>query len=201
MIAMRLAPTLAAVVRVGVALAGCAGNPPPERAYYLLRAEVPVSLAAPDPDRLFGMAHEPIAPYLARTGIVVQVEANRVREARYHLWAEPLTFGIRAYLHNRVSAELGRPLGGGPGTEGTWRYRVDVTVEVFHGTLGGEARLVALWAVRDLVEERVIEAGRFSRSQRQTADGYAGLVQAQIALLDELAREVARPLREILGSA
>ena len=197
MTTLRLALALSTAVLAGAALAGCAN--PPERAYYLLRAEVPAALAAPDPARLVGVAPVAVADYLDRSGIVVQVEPNRVREARYHLWAEPLTASIRSYLHDRLAADLGRSLGGGPGTASTWRYRIDVGVEVFHGTLGGVARLVALWSLRDLAEDRVVETRRFSRTRRQTADGYAGLVEAQIALLDELSRDIVRALREVLG--
>ncbi len=177
-------------------LIGCVSTPT-ERSYYLLRAEVPGDLAPADPDALLGIGRSSIAQYLNRAGIVVQVGERQVREARYHLWAEPLDRGIRHYLSHRVSAVLGRSLNTGPGTEDTWRYRIDVSVEEFHGTLNGEARLVAYWSLRNPMNGAVIEAGYFRRTRRQTGDGYPALVDAQIALLDELAESIVQALRRV----
>ena len=188
------------MIRIGIVLAlfliGCASTPT-ERSYYLLRAEVPADLAPADPDALLGIARPSIAQYLNRTGIVVQVGEHQVREARYHLWAEPLDRGIRYYLSHRVSALLGRSLNTGPGTEDTWRYRIDVSVEEFHGTLNGEARLVANWSLRNLMNGAVIEAQYLRRTRQQTGDGYPALVDAQIALLEELAESIVQALRRV----
>ena len=180
-------------------LIGCASTPT-ERSYYLLRAEAPGDLAPADPDALLGIARPSIAKYLNRAGIVIQVGEHQVREARYHLWAEPLDRGIRHYLSHRVSALLGRSLNTGPGTEDTWRYRIDVSVEEFHGTLNGEVRLVAYWSLRKLKNGTVIEAQYFRRTRQQTGDGYPALVDAQIELLDELAESIVQALRRMSTS-
>ena len=72
-----------------------------------------------------------------------------------------------------------------PGAEDTWRYRIDVSVEEFHGTLNGEARLVAYWSLRNLMSGAVIESI------------HPALVDAQIALLDELAESIVQALRRV----
>ncbi len=177
-------------------LIGCASTPT-ERSYYLLRAEVPGDLGPADPDALLGIGRPSIAQYLNRSGIVIQVGDHQVREARYHLWAEPLDRGILRYLRHRVSAGLGRSLNTGPGTEDTWRYRIDVSVEEFHGTLNGEARLIAYWSLRNLRNGTVVEAQYLRRTRQQTGDGYPALVDAQIALLDELAESMIQVLRRV----
>ncbi len=187
------------MTRAGLALAlclaACAGTPP-EREYYLLRADVPQGLGAADGDRATGLGRVSVASYLDRAGIVLQVNEHRVREARYHLWAEPLSDGIWYYLRDGISSELGRALNTEPDAD-AWRYRVDVSVEEFHGSLNGEARLVARWTLRNVAEGAVIASERFARTRRQTADGYPGLVDTQIALLDELAQTIARALRDV----
>ncbi len=175
-------------------LAGCA-SAPPERAYYLLRAELPGPLAAPDPGSLAGVGRVSVAPYLDRAGIVVQTGEHRVREARYHLWAEPLEQGIRVYLRDRVSSVLGRALNTAPGRADSWRYRIDVSIEEFHGKLDGDVRLVARWSLVDLADDAVLETQRFSRMSSQASDGYPGLLETLTSLLDELAESIAEALR------
>lgn len=182
-------------------LAGCASTAAPEPAYYLLRADMHGELAPADPDAQSGIGRVSIAPYLDRAGIVVQVEAHQVREARYHLWAEPLDRGIRRCLAGGVSRRLGRATNAGPRSEDAWRHRVDVAVEEFHGTLDGRARMLARWSIRDLSTDTVVASGRFSQTLPQAGDGYAALVDAQLALLDGLAERIAQALRELESSA
>ena len=115
------------MIRLGLVLAlglaACAGRPPPERAYYLLRAEVPENLSPLDPDALVGVARVVLADYLDRAGVVVQVGENQVREARYHLWAEPLEKSVRMYLHARISTLVGRTLNSGIESQDLWRRK------------------------------------------------------------------------------
>ncbi len=181
---------------LALCLAACA-TAPPERSYYLLRAEVPGALAAAENGVLLGVGTVSIAPYLDRSGIVVQVDDHRVREARYHLCAEPLDRGIRTYLSDRIAASLGRALNNGSNLVDQWDYRLDVAIEDFHGTLNGEARLVARWSLIDTARDKLIVSQRLVRTKRQTVDGYPGLVEVQAALLDELATEIATALRRV----
>jgi uncharacterized lipoprotein YmbA len=178
-----------------VATIGCASDPPIETAQYLLRADAPADLSPADPARRIGIGRVSIAPYLDRAGVVMEVDANQVREARYHEWAEPLDRGIQLYLQERVAVSLGQALN--DGTEDAWRYRIDLSVEEFHGRLDGEVRLIAQWSLRDLSNGRVVATQRFSRSRQQTSEGYPAMVAAQIELLDELAEAIARVLRQV----
>ena len=188
--------TAGLILALVLGLAACA-SAPPERFYYLLRAQIDGDLAPADPKRLAGIGPVRIAPYLNQAGVMVQVEENRIREARYHLWAEPLDRSIRYYLEDRVASLLGRQLNPGPGATDSWRYRIDVSVEEFHGTMNGEVRLVARWSLVDLKRDSVLETQRFARKLDQMGDGYPGLVTTQIALLDELSAKLADALRQV----
>ncbi len=187
------------MTRIGLALslflAACASTPP-ERAYYLLRSEVTEEPAAAAPGAAIGMGRVLVAPYLDRTGIMVQVDEHRIREARFHLWAEPLDEGIWYYLHEQISSRLDSALATGPSAD-SWRYRVDISVEEFHGTLDGASRLTVRWSLRDISDGAVIETRSFTRERPQVGDGYTALVDTQTALLDELAETIARSLRTL----
>jgi hypothetical protein len=186
-----------AALALAFVLVGCAGSPPPERSYYLLRAEVDGPLAPADPKAQIGLGRVAVAPYLDRAGVVVQISPHQVREARFHLWAEPLNRSIRFYLSDRLSGLLGRNLNAGHGSQPSWRYRIDVDIEELHGTLEGEARLVARWSLRDLQRGITPVTQRLARSRQQTGDGYADLVRTLTALLDELADEMAAHLSDL----
>ncbi len=174
-------------------LVGCA-SAPPEDSYYLLRVQPPADLDSTDPLPV-ALGRIAIPPYLDRVGLVVQTDEHRIREARYHRWAEPLDEGTWFYLRERISSELGRSLDPGPGLGKSVRYRVDIRINEFHGTLDGQARLVARWSVRELDEDTVVETQRFSESRVQDGEGYPGLVNTATELLDELAATIARTLR------
>ena len=178
-------------------LVGCAAGPLPERSYYLLRADPPQDLAPAPQEDAAGLGHVTIAAYLDRAGIVVQVGEHQVREARHHLWAEPLDRGVRSYLSDRIALRLGHALASESEDAGPVRYRIDVGLEQFHGSLNGETRLVARWSLRDLADDSLLQSQRFARTRPQSGDGYANLVKAQIALLDDLAEVIAEALRGI----
>ena len=87
------------LVLVLFTLAGCA-SAPPERSYYLLRAEVSNDLAAAPPDSAAGLGLVQVAAYLDRAGVVVEVGENQVREARFH-HALPPTIRLRRQSRGR----------------------------------------------------------------------------------------------------
>jgi uncharacterized lipoprotein YmbA len=177
-------------------LTGCAGGPPPERASYLLRADPLRDLAPADPDALIGFGRVRLAAYLDREGIVVEVSDHEIREAHLHIWSEPLDQAVGLYLRNRVAFHLGRELDAGPGSDpNTWRYRIDVGIERLHGSLSGEVRLVARFAIRDQRERTLVASERVTKSVHQAEQGYTALVESEIELLDDLARSIADALR------
>ena len=185
--------SLVLALALGFAL-GCGGKVPPERAYYLLRG-APNEFSAVDGGLEIGLGNVRVAPYLDRAGLIVEVGANEVREARFHLWAEPLQRGIHYYLEDRIAAELGRQLAPAPAAKNGWLYRVDVRVREFHGDLEGEVRLVASFSLIGVESGEVLVEEQVSFAERRPIEGYPGLVQAQMSLLDRLAASIAAALR------
>jgi len=175
-----------------LAVSGCVSTAP-ETAYYLLRAEDDVAPTSAAPT--IGLGHVTVAPYLERAGLVLRVEANRMREASYHLWAEPLDRGVSHYLGARLSAQLGGALGRDAAQGASWEQRVDVRIDEMHGSLAGEARLVAAWSIIEVATGKSTASHRLVSTVRQERDGYAGLVEAEMVLLDRLAGEIARTLQ------
>ena len=204
------------MIKTGVLLAlsfalasalGCASKVPPERAYYLLRSaphefsalEAGQSNAGLGIDIGIGIdiGKVEVPPYLDRMGLVVEVGTNEVREARYHLWAEPLHRGIHYYLEDRIAADLGQPLAAGPPSKDGWRYRIDVRVREFHGTVDGGVRLVASFTLTAVASGELLAEEQVSFAEQQPTEGYPGLVQAQSSLLDRLSTSIAATLREV----
>lgn len=174
-------------------LIGCSGgSKKPEPVFYLLRADT----SAPDhaPALKVGIGRVSIADYLGQTGIVVALGGNRLRPARQHLWAEPLDSSIRIFLRDAVSAEAGYPISADFARRQTWQYRLDVRVDEWHGSLAGQARIMASWVVIDVANDRELSRHRFEQTGVLAADGYDALVAAQTDLLDALADAIARSL-------
>ena len=69
---------------------------------------------------------------------------------------------------------------------------VNIRIDKLDGTLDGRAQIVAYWwLVRN---DEVIDLNRFSKSRALSADGYSAMVDAETALLEELAKKIAASL-------
>ena len=190
---IRIFVSLVVTLALGSAL-GCGGKTPPERSYYLLRG-APQEYSAADGRLDVGLGIVQVAPYLDRAGVMVEVDANAVREARFHLWAEPLQRGIHYYLEDRIAADLGHQLAPAPPAKNDWLYRVDVRIREFHGDLDGDVRLVASFSLVGIESGEILLEEQVSFAESRRIEGYPGLVQAQISLLDRLAASIADALR------
>ncbi|NND68430.1 MAG: hypothetical protein HKN19_12655, partial [Halioglobus sp.] len=168
-------------------LAACAGAVEPS--YYLLRPDVAATSRTlePAPYRLGPVS---VAPYIDRAGLLLETAPGQIRPARNHLWAEPVQEGVRALLAAQISRELGQdilpqdPTATGP--------IISIRIDQLHGTLTGEAKLVAYWS---LIEGgATTRAEQFAGTLALASDGYRALAQAQKSLLNDLARSIANQL-------
>lgn len=183
------------VVALALLVSACGGSAP-IRYQYLLRPEAPAGGTQALGKARVGLDRVVIASYLDQSGIVVENADHEIRPASNHHWAEPLDEALRVYLRAELVRTLGEDVGlsraGGDG----WQYVVDVFVERFHGTMTGEAILVA-----DFRIERVASGEatfyRFTRSRPLAQPGYAALVDAEAELTHELAGAIADALREM----
>lgn len=184
--------TLAPFVLAG--LIGCA-SPIPQETFYLLRSEAPDRVERLEPPLRIGLGRISVAPYLDRTGLVVETDAHQIRTARYHHWAEPLDQGLRSFLRSEISRALGYAVSAGADRIDARDFRVDVAVDVLHGSLSGNAWLSGSWRVTRRPGGEEVGSYGFSRSVPLARGGYAGLVDAEIDLLEQLASAIAESLR------
>jgi uncharacterized lipoprotein YmbA len=173
-------------------LAGCAGTE-----YYLLRSRA--ALEAPDGAvARISLGSVQVASYIDQAGIVVETDTGSLRPARYHQWAEPLRESLRDFLAREVAAKLGQPVRATPYRDTDWRQQtdtvIDLRIELLHGTRDGAAELAARWALVDPEARELRSEYEFSRRRALTTSGYPALVDAERALLRELAEAIAASL-------
>lgn len=181
-----------------IALAGCAGKPAPETHLYLLRSDAGNAFGASDGVAENGLGSIRVASYIDQPGLVLELPDGTMRAARYHQWAEPLRESLRAFLANEIATVAGqavRPMAYG---ETNWRSYtkrlIDVRIQELHGKSDGKARLVAIWALIDPAERTVTAEHEFVAEEPLENDGYSALVDAEEALLTQLATQIARAL-------
>jgi uncharacterized lipoprotein YmbA len=193
----------ALVILAMAGLTACA-SAPPEITYYLLRPPVEEGSGAIDAPIRAGLGRVIVAPYLERTnGIQIEMRDGEIRPATQYQWAEALAAGVRWYLRAQVGERLGHQIGGGLTDRRDWDYTVDVFVERLHGTMTGEAVLVASFIVRGGTTATGVSElyeYRFSESTPLSAEGYTGVVEAEKALLAEFAGRIADALRERIAA-
>ena len=174
-----LRAALAALALIG--LTACASSPP-EITYYLLRPPVDEGSGPIDVPIRAGLGRVVVAPYLARSnGIQIETSDGEIRPALQYQWAESLAAGVRWYLGAEVGERLGHQIGGGLTDRRDWDYTVDVFVERLHGTMTGQAILVASFVVRGGTSsdgDPEIFEYRFAESTPLPEEGYAGVVAA-----------------------
>jgi uncharacterized lipoprotein YmbA len=172
---------------------GCASQTP-ELKQYLLRTDTANRFAEQDPTAVVGIGALTVASYIDGRGLVLESSNGAVRTARYHQWAEPLRESLRTFLANEIAMETGHAIRARRHGESNWKRRIDVHIDQLHGTAGGDARLVAYWAVLDSANQAVLAESGFSDSEALSGDGYDALVQAEKTLLRRLAAAIAATL-------
>jgi uncharacterized lipoprotein YmbA len=179
--------------------AGCASAPAETTRYLLRPATLPASGVTTDGTKV-GIGSVQVASYLDQPGIVLETAPLEVHPAYYHEWAEPLGEGVRRYLRTALSRDLGFEVADDSSGRRNWSYEVRVTIDEFHGTLSGEARLVAAWQILPQSSATPLHAARFVDREPLGRDGYAGLVEAERRLLDRFAKAIAAAIRALPSS-
>lgn len=187
-------------MRVGLGLLllfamACAGAPP-AKTEYLLRYDAPFSTESTPSEPRVGLRGVSVAAYLNHLGLVVESGASEVRPAQTHLWAEPLDKGLSIFLRAAIAAKLGEEVGMMTRLVPEWEQSVYVFVEQFHGTMSGNAVLVASFRITPGAGAAPSEF-RFARSLPLQSEGYAALVRAETLLAEELAATIAAALTSI----
>jgi uncharacterized lipoprotein YmbA len=169
-----------------VLLAACGGTPI-EPNYYLLRPTVETESRQLAPSNEFALGKITIAPYLNQPGLLLETGEGDIRPARHHLWAEPIYEGVHSFLIKEISRARGEDIL--PARLHRSTMVTEVRVDELHGTADGRAVLVAYWWHRRNGE--VVAAYQFSESRPLGSSGYPALVEAERALLSQLAEKIA----------
>lgn len=177
-------------------LIGCSTAAPPSPTRYLMRIDVPDRSERVSSPARVGIRRLTVAPYLDRTGLVLETTPGQVRSARYHEWAEPLPDGLRSLLRAELARTLGADVDDIEAHAPQWTIAIDVTVDQFHGTAAGDALLAVGWQVDRTAKKQAAAQYRFTRRVPLARPGYAALAEAQLELVRQLASAIAASLDE-----
>lgn len=187
---------------------GCAvtgvGTTQPTQFYVLRTLDVTAGRAEALPgkeDLSVSVGPVELAAYLKRPHIVTLSEGNEVRLADFSRWAEPLEEGINRVLSENLSLLLGtnRVIAHGPRSLAQPRYTVAVKVTRLDGRLGGEVLLSARWGLIDRTSDEILLTRRSTYSHTVEGGSYGALVAAENRALEDLCREIAAAVDELVG--
>ncbi|MBL4567771.1 MAG: membrane integrity-associated transporter subunit PqiC [Porticoccus sp.] len=178
---------------VALFLVGCSSSPVPSLNQYLLRTDTPVQFSQQD-SVVVGIGTVTVAPYIDGLGLVLETGNGEVHIARDHQWVEPLRVSLRSFLSGKISKELGQPIRAYSYGKIEVSRRIDIRIDELHGTINGDAKLVAYWVIIDSDKQVVLSENSFIDTEALTRGGYDALVEAQKKLLDRLASGIAATL-------
>lgn len=170
-------------------MTGCASQTIPPT-YYLLRSNQDLQSTVLSTSRQYSLGTVEIAAYLNQPGLVIATAEGEILPASQNLWAEPIYDGIRNYLTTEIAQASGYELLPTKLTRNT--TVVNVRIDQLHGTLDGQAQIVAYWWL--VSDDEVASLNRFSESHALAESGYNALVEAEKVLLSELAKKIATTL-------
>jgi uncharacterized lipoprotein YmbA len=166
-------------------LSGCASQTI-QPTFYLLRSNQDLPSSVLSTSKQYSLGTVEIAAYLDQPGLVIATADGEMRPASQNLWAEPIYDGVRNFLATEIAQASGQELLPTRLTKNT--TVVNIRINQLHGTLDGQAQIVAYWwLVRN---DEVASLNRFSESRALTASGYSALVDAEKILLSELAKSI-----------
>lgn len=184
-----------------LALVAC-GSVPETRFYLLADMDGSPTKARPTDRPLIVLGRIVVPDYLRQSGLIVQTNEYEIRPANYHRWAEPLEAGLRRALAMELTEAMPRfRIEPEPRDSREMDYRLDVDVSYFHGNESGEVFLSGRWMAYDLDDDERVASSRFNFRDRIGAPGYASMVAAQAAQLEQLSLEVSTAFDAISGSA
>ena len=173
-----------------VMLSGCASQAVDQN-YYLLRSNQDLQTGKLSPSKEYSLGSVDIAAYLDQPGLVIETATGQIQAANQNLWAEPIYDGIRNLLATAIALANGQDLL--PAKLNPDTTVVNIRIDQLHGSLDGNAKLVAYWWLVE--DDKVIALNRFSESRSLTTDGYGALVEAEKSLLEALSSQIAMSLK------
>ncbi len=195
-----------AIIFLALILAGCLGGPSPPTNFYMLSPLSPAEagkLPASSKARIhIGLETVVVAEYLNRNEIVVNLDNTIYQLAEFNQWAEPLSDNLTRVLAENLTNLLQEDsitLFLSSDSSILPDYRLEVDVVRLDGNLGGQAALVAQWALLAGEEDDLILMRRSKYQEQAADDTYKGLVMAKSRTIEELCRDMAVAIRKALA--
>jgi len=192
--------TALTIVALLMHLAGCASSAP-SRFYVLssLPGSNAESQALKDEGCIaLGVGPVELPAYLDRPQIVTRASENELNLAEFDKWAEPLKDNFSRVLVENLSTLLCAdaisifPWKGPTPID----YQIEVTVIRMDGNVGGNASLVARWAIFKLGDRKMLLTRKSSYSEPLSSQNYKALVSAQSRTIADLSREIAEAIKK-----
>jgi len=180
---------------------GCASSPP-SRFYLLSPLDTPRAEMKPSADeRCFSIGIGPvrIPEYLNQPKIVTRGSANQLKLAEFDRWSEGLNGNISRVLAENLSALLCTkaitifPWRGGIPLD----CRIELDVQRFDGTLGGDVSLEAWWRLLSGDGKTLLQSKQTILSEPSGSGDYESLVRAHSRAWEKLSREVAEAIKTL----
>lgn len=172
-------------------LSACAPAPGPVS--YLLDAEArPTGALSGEP---IGLREIELPLYARRAQIAVLGEGGEVTLNEDNRWAEEPARAASRQVARILAAKLNRPVVVEPWPQGVRpKVRVDIDVDYFIGSLGGEVRLGGQYRLVRAATPSDAEITTFEYVEPLASDGFEALVKGHSAALSRLADDVAEGL-------
>ena len=195
----------AAMTILVLAAAGCVTKPSPPASFYMVGPLAPAPASVPaetkNPKAMIAVETVRVPAYLDRNQIVTTEDGTQYYLADFNHWAEPLSDS----LTRTVAENLSRMLAGEsadvfPSARAIpFDYSVNVEVLRLDGRMNDHVTLDARWAIFGPDERDLLHV---SKSQyRETVGGntYKELVTAYSRAVENLCRDVAASLKEVMA--
>jgi hypothetical protein len=188
-------------------LAGCLGGPSAPTNFYMLSPLSPSqagTAAATAEGRIrISLATVVVPEYLNRNEIVVNLDNTVYRLAEFNQWAEPLNDNLTRVLAENLTNLLQEDsitVFLSSDSSILPDYRLEVDVVRLDGNLGGQAALVAQWALLAGEEDDLILMRRLEYQEPATDQTYKGLVLAKSRMVEKLSRDIAAAVKKALAN-
>jgi uncharacterized lipoprotein YmbA len=188
-------------------LAGCLGGPSAPTNFYMLSPLSPSqagTAAATAEGRIrISLATVVVPEYLNRNEIVVNLDNTVYRLAEFNQWAEPLNDNLTRVLAENLTNLLQEDsitVFLSSDSSILPDYRLEVDVVRLDGNLGGQAALVARWALLAGEEDDLILMRRLEYQEPATDQTYKGLVLAKSRMVEKLSRDIAAAVKKALAN-
>lgn len=178
---------------------GCASSPP-SNFYALSSPAEPASTLESSKnteyacrDVVVSVGPVLLPEFLLRPQIVSRASANRLVFDEFHRWAGNLDANFERVLLRNLSVLLGteQVIDYLAADKYKPQYRIQITVDQFDGTLGGDVTLTAGWTLIDTRNGARASAHREEIHEAATDSHYESLVSAESAALATFSRQIA----------